>query len=1044
MGKLSNEEIKWILNLEASGLQREIGKSTGVIKQLTQANKALQAEVDLANKFMKETERQMRSLERAGKENSSRYRELKGTYMAVRDEIDGYNERISENNDQIEKNNEIIKNGIQALKLEDMTMKQLKDRAKELKNNLDSTSKSANPEEYSKLEKEIGLVDDQMNRLSSGSKNTMKQLSSIPGPAGQVVNGLMGIGKAMKVILANPIGIVLTALVGIFMLFKKAINSSEQATFKLNQILAPLTALMKFLLKILQDVVIGFLNFTEKALNGVSKLLEKLPFVGEKMKEINEKAKEAIVLEKEKQQLERDSRAWTVERAKLENDIAKNRDKAYQKDKYSVKERLGYLDEALKAEVKISEENVRQAKEKLRIAKIEAARSGNTTEVEKELKELEAAVIQADTEMYEKRRGILEKRSAFIMEEKRNQEAAAKEALQKQKDTIDAQLNDLESGNNRRIAELKKSGIAQSKTENQINLEITRENNKFYQDRISALQEYLKKVKDEKLRSEIVNKISDNELAIVENQKQADTLKLAIVKEGLDKNLDMLEKSHSSQALVFEKALAQRSISQQQYDLLMQQLDASTADARVKIVEGYSEDVVALEIQSGDLKKNAVDEANKQVLESETESAQKRKAVYESIVYATRDFKDQFGLLSYDEEIALQTKILEDTYKARLEFLQKEGADTSELTAAFEQAKTNIILNSEKERFNARQQIGVSNWAQEFEIEKQNIDALHTAGLLAEEEYQEAIFNLKVDKAKSYYDYFKNLAVSAIDALQNAEISTMEATYQEKIKAAGDNADEVDRLENEAAQKKLDIQKKYADVSFAIKVSEIIASTAVAIMQAFEQLGPIAGAVAAVLMGATGAAQIVSANAERRKVKAMTLNSTASTSNTQTRVVTGKEEGGYVEVTREQDKKRFWAKKNGKKRGYIDQTSILVAENGKEFVGSAKAVSNPTIRPLFDMIDMAQRGGFVDQLNMDAILASSYQRGYQNGGYTASQSQYPGQNVIFNSAIDNQLLVEIRDFLSSLKRDGVKAPIVLSELQKQQALQELSNKMGSK
>lgn len=53
----------------------------------------------------------------------------------------------------------------------------------------------------------------------------------------------------------------------------------------------------------------------------------------------------------------------------------------------------------------------------------------------------------------------------------------------------------------------------------------------------------------------------------------------------------------------------------------------------------------------------------------------------------------------------------------------------------------------------------------------------------------------------------------------------MEAKYDAEIAAAQGNAQEVERLETEKAQKKLEIEKKYADVQFAVKASQIIADT---------------------------------------------------------------------------------------------------------------------------------------------------------------------------------------------------------------------------
>jgi hypothetical protein len=1044
MGKLTNDEIKFILNLEAKGLQAEIGKSTAAVKEFVQENKALRTEMELANKFLKETERQMKAMEKTHKTHSSSYQQLKATYEGTKKEIEDYNEKILENNSAIEHNNQIIDKALKQMTIEDLTMSQLKNRAKDLQKQLDATSLSTDPEEYMKLQKELTGVDKRMGELKNTGKGMLTQMSSIPGPVGQVVQSLMGMGKAMMTLVANPVGAIIAAIVTVFMAFKKAINSSEEATFKLNQIMAPLNKLLSFLLKILQDIVIGFLNFAEAALSGISKLLEKLPFVGEKMKAINETTRDAIKLEREKQELQKKEQEWIVGRAQLENEAAKNRDKAYQKDKYSVQERLGFLDAALAAEKKISEESVRQAKEKLRIAQIEAAREGNTSEVKQKLKELEAAVIKSETEMYEKTRGIQEKRNAFVAEEKRNAQEAAKDALKKQKDALDTQLNNLESNYTQKASILKKNGLLEGRTESEINLAISQQNAQFYLDRITALKEYLKKVKNEKLRSEINKKITDDELALVENQKSVDNLKLSIVKDGLDKNLKLLNNAYNVQKLVFDNALADRKITQEQYDMLLLNLDEQTADSRVQIVQDYKDDVVALELKTGELKQQAVDEANAMVVQHETDAAQKRKAVYDTIVNSALDFKQQFGLLTYDEEIKLQTKILDDVYKAKKEFLEKQGADTTALTEAYEKAKTNIALNAEQERFNLRKSLNIASWNEEFKMQKQQLDQMHEAGLLSEKEYQDSLKNMRMDQAKAYFDYYSGLGKNAINAIQDAEISSMEATYDEKIAAAGDNAEEVDRLEKEKAQKKLDIEKKYADVNFAIKVAEIIANTAVAIMQGFAQLGPIGGAIAAVLMSATGAAQIVSANAERRKVKAMTLEG-GTGSTTQQRVVTGKEDGGYVDVTREQDRKRFWARKSSKKKGFFNGPTLLVAEKGEEFVASNKAVSNPTVKSFLDIIDSAQKGGYVEQLNMDAIIASSKPRGFEEGGYKNALSPAgTGITTILTPTVTDDLLVEVRDLLKDLKENGVRAPIVLSELQKQQALVEQSNNIASK
>ena len=76
---------------------------------------------------------------------------------------------------------------------------------------------------------------------------------------------------------------------------------------------------------------------------------------------------------------------------------------------------------------------------------------------------------------------------------------------------------------------------------------------------------------------------------------------------------------------------------------------------------------------------------------------------------------------------------------------------------------------------------------------------------------------LKIQFWKEAFDYYSNLFSGAVSALQNAEIANMEAKYDAEIAAAQGNAQEVERLETEKAQKKLEIEKKYADVQFAVK-----------------------------------------------------------------------------------------------------------------------------------------------------------------------------------------------------------------------------------
>ena len=221
-------------------------------------------------------------------------------------------------------------------------------------------------------------------------------------------------------------------------------------------------------------------------------------------------------------------------------------------------------------------------------------------------------------------------------------------------------------------------------------------------------------------------------------------------------------------------------------------------------------------------------------------------------------------------------------------------------TAALEKAKEAILKGIDREEdgahYDIRKQLGMTTWQEDFQHEMDAIDKLHEAGEIKEEEYQRKVLEMKMQYAKRYFDTFSQLSGSMFSALQEAEIATSDAKYDVLIQQAKNNGEETAALEEEKENKKLEIQKKYADVNFAIKVSQIIADTAVSIMKAFSDLGPIAGAVAAAMLTATGAAQVVSAKAERDKIKHMSPSSTASGSETASaqRVLNGFSEGGYT------------------------------------------------------------------------------------------------------------------------------------------------------
>lgn len=248
-----------------------------------------------------------------------------------------------------------------------------------------------------------------------------------------------------------------------------------------------------------------------------------------------------------------------------------------------------------------------------------------------------------------------------------------------------------------------------------------------------------------------------------------------------------------------------------------------------------------------------------------------------------------------------QRMSIEQTYAQAV----KTAGLSDEQIVALEQNKQRRIAEldyqQQEQQWQLQELTGLT-WGQEYERELAQLENYHKQGLISEKQYQSKKLQLGVLNAKKYFDYYSGLSGSMFQAIQDAEIAQSDAKFDVLIQQARNNGEDTAELEQEKENKKLEIQKKYADVNFAIKISQIIADTAVAIMQAFSQLGPIGGAVAATLITATGIAQVIQAKAERDKIKNMQPGRTSGSGSVKAptspakaeRALTGYSEGGYT------------------------------------------------------------------------------------------------------------------------------------------------------
>lgn len=566
-------------------------------------------------------------------------------------------------------------------------------------------------------------------------------------------------------------------------------------------------------------------------------------------------------------------------------------------------------------------------------------------------------------------------------------------------------------------------------------------------------------------------------------------------------DLDAEKRSYDKSLNALKEALAKKSLTQEQYSAYVAALNIQHQNKLLDIEKAYlqrSENLVFKDAA----KKKALQEGQAKAVADQQQAAntayiEAEKEYYESLekIQESAPAKPQ----TLKEECDAKLLLLDGYYQASLQRAKENGEREKEVTKAYEAAKAAIIVDyakkAEEQKAQARQEYGLDTFSDQYAARRKKIEndsvlneqerqqaltlldqqaeehrlqirqqyglasqqELYNAELdqlkmhlqnkeISEEEYEEAVKRMKIAKMKEAFDFYSNLSSGAVQALQQAEEANVDAKYDAEIEAAKKAGKDTTELEKKKADEKLKIQKKYADVNFAIKASQIIADTAVSIMKALSELGPIAGPIAAALMGITGAAQLATANAERQRVKRMSLSGAGgSASASGARVATGLESGGSIDVERRQDGKMFRADYDPDRRGFIDKPTVLVGEGGyghsKEWVASNAAVENPTVAPFIDIIDRAQRAGTIRTLDMNKFLVQQAQ-GRASGGYvTPTVNDVRG---VVKDSYKDTLIERLTDVLDRLSVDGIPASVSLNEIEQKQQLQDKARRFGSK
>ena len=509
----------------------------------------------------------------------------------------------------------------------------------------------------------------------------------------------------------------------------------------------------------------------------------------------------------------------------------------------------------------------------------------------------------------------------------------------------------------------------------------------------------------EKLRSEtdatktqtldkITKEVDRANAAIQEADAAIAAAGVTVDKEAHEDRLKALQAFHDEYTSEIKQQVNDRETFQETADLLVLDSQKRLHQSQLEELETYLEAVKADERMTADDRKKI-----------EEKLAADIKGIRDKLLTETGSWAEKIRAMStntssiqgikadFDQRKAL----LAASYDAAIQIEAAKGNDTVALEEEKQRRLAALNYQYQEQMWQLQEQVGLS-WGDEYARELAQLENLHRRGLISEKQYQKKRLDLQINHVKKQFDYYSKLSGSMFSAIQEAEIAQSEAKYDVLIQQAKNNGEDTAALEQEKENKKLEIQKKYADVDFAIKCAQIIADTAVAVMKAWT-IGPIAGPIAAALVSATGVAQLASAKAERDKIKNMQPGNVegaaaAAKTPTATRSLTGYSDGGYT--------------------GDGGRYEVAGVVHRGEYVVPKPIMDNPRVIDAVGTIEAIRR----NKLLGAGVPVAGATAGYADGGFT-SQGQPVTVDVSGMSEAVRELRAAIRNIRAYVVYDDI-------------------------
>jgi len=425
-------------------------------KQLEFLNKELKDAKDLTDDWEKELFELEKALKAVPKNNLAEQKKL-------RDEISKQKELIKEQKFAVKdltkargKANEVVKNATKGqadysaqTKIADKATGGLFSSVGGLIKTLKGATKGFNLLKIAVIGSGIGAlaigilaVVQAFKRSEEGQKKFKKILATIGAVVNQVLDLFADLGEKIIGAFENP--------QEAFKNFKTALK--ENITNRITSLIDTFGFLGKAIKKVFKGDFGGALDEAKNAgssfvdsMTGVKDTINKTKdAVVEFAKETAKEAKQAGNIADRRAKAEIIQRKLLVDRAKANREIAKLREQAEDREKFSAEERIEFIKKAAKLDDEITAKEIAKVKLLRDAKKEENALGKSTTEDKLALAQLEAELIGLETQRFSKKRALTARQTALSREAIAEENRLAQEKINLQKQIAEAEANTID------------------------------------------------------------------------------------------------------------------------------------------------------------------------------------------------------------------------------------------------------------------------------------------------------------------------------------------------------------------------------------------------------------------------------------------------------------------------------------------------------------------------------------------------------------------------------------------------------------------------